>query len=124
MKWLVVAAWLAVAAGVAARIRGGDERCTAGEAITLALAATLVVVGVAGTLLAALGAFSAPVISLHQLQRIDSVSPNRAAGMAVRVRALGINMPTTNSAARGPTNRLKNFGIMSSSVRSGRLFVQ
>ena len=63
MKWLVVAAWLAVAAGVAARIRGGDERCTAGEAITLALAATLVVVGVAGTLLAALGAFSAPLLA-------------------------------------------------------------
>ena len=49
----------------------------------------------------------------HQLQMIDVVNPITTAGQTDRRVHRDQNMPMKNIAASGPTNMLKNFGIMS-----------
>ena len=54
----------------------------------------------------------------HQLHVIETVSPSIAAGQTERLVQRDQNMPMKNIAANGPTNMLKNFGIMSTIVSS------
>lgn len=64
MQWLLAVAWLGAIFGLTGRIQGADRRCSGGEALTIAVAGSLVIVGIAATLTAALGVFSAASVAV------------------------------------------------------------
>ena len=68
------------------------------------------------------GRVSVRKMNSHQLQTMATARPKATAGRTDLVVQRGRNIPTKNIAARGPTNMLKNLGIMSTSDKWYRTY--